>query len=505
MTLSESGVISLPMRIAAVGLMLMLATAHAEASRSPVMSALSSSTTAASLAEVIEAMDAVGRARALAALDRIDRSSLAPVDQAELAEAYRLLGRPDAALDGAVARGGETEAILAMAQAGDYSSAQAAAEKALQRVPADKNLLALLHQVKGRAKIKSFSMPPDSTRPGASGAAEASVSSGRPLAFTAPMQKAEAAPPPLPSSNSEGAGYVSSGARKRGALGLLMDGLLSVGVYNLDRESAKEKARMSELRKSIESTESGKALISDLGGWKKIDREVDMRFVWMRTRNTGAYVRPLMSGEKRYALAINSTMMEAPDAIAAPILAHELSHIRDHQAGDMGAGLHIPSEFAAHRTQIHVFQELKTRMTPSQVEDLKTRRDGQYLLFIAMLWEDHLQQRFGNSEDMAKATGDYRGYRDMAKDVFADLTKKKVAPGSPQLDYHLNGETNGLYRLMTNEKDIVDLIKENPAKTSSLRAWDAAALIRRERLLGQAEKRDQEFRSKNGFDIPEIK
>lgn len=493
------------MQLAAYGLMFfLLATAYAEPARSPVMKALSASGTAASLGEVIKAMDAGGRARALGALDRIDRSALAPADQSELAEAYRLLERPDATLDRAVARDGEAKVIFAMAQAGEYGSAQAAAEKALQRSPGDKNLLALLHQVKGRVIVKSASTPPAPLRPGTA-AATAPASAGRPLVFPAPAAKTKAEPPPLASADSEGAAYVSGGAKKRSGFGLLMDGFLSMGVYNLDRESANEKARMSELRKSIESTDSGKALISDLGGWEKIDREVDMRFVWMRSRNTGAYVRPLMTGEKRYALAVNSRMMNAPDAIAAPILAHELSHIRDHQAGDMVAGLHIPSEYAAHRTQIHVFQELKKRMTPSQIEDLKTRSDGNYLLFITMLWEDHLQERFRNSADMAKATGDHRRYSRMAEDVFADLQTKKVAPGSPQLDYHLNSETNGLYRLMTSEKDIVDLVKENPATTPSQRARDAVVLNRRERLLSLAEKRDQDFRSKYGFVIPENK
>lgn len=135
--------------------------AHAQPPRSPVHSAISASAASPAdpLSELIKALDAPGRARALAALDALNPDTLEPSALLELSEAYRLLGRSGDALKAAAALSardandpaGDKQSILALAQAGDYAAAQAAAERGLKRFPGDPDFLALLHQVKGRS------------------------------------------------------------------------------------------------------------------------------------------------------------------------------------------------------------------------------------------------------------------------------------------------------------------------------------------------------------------
>lgn len=147
---------------------------------SPVRSAISASSKP--LSEVISALDEGGKARALEALDRLDKRVLDSAALVELSEAYRLLGRPEDALKAARALSarepgnadGEAQAIMAHAQSGDYGAAEAAAEAGLKRFPGDKNLLALLHQVKGRAASSpQIKLPgiPRTTEPHATAAA----------------------------------------------------------------------------------------------------------------------------------------------------------------------------------------------------------------------------------------------------------------------------------------------------------------------------------------------
>ena len=130
---------------------------------------------------------------------------------------------------------------------------------------------------------------------------------------------------------------------------------------------------------------------------------------------------------------------------------------------------------------------------------------------LALLWEDHLLCDSRLSDDLAVETGsfsDYGGVNGRANAVFMDLQTKRVKPGSPQLDYHINGKNGGVYSNMTDEKDIVDLIEERKKSSgydAGQRRRDELVLERRERLLGEADKRDSQFRSAHSFEIREAK
>ncbi len=478
-------------------LLVLLSAAYADSPRSPVLAALSPSSTGASLVEVIKAMNASERNHALAALDRLDRAALVPETTTELAHAYRLLGRPDAALDGAVSRDGEAKAIFALAEAGDYASAQAAAEKALKRFPGNKNLLALLHQVKGRTAGR-FSSTPAAAR-SKSPTATAQETDSRPSVLQ--IKAGKSAPPPEPDASTA---YLNPGVEKASQGALIWSALWNLGRYKVDYESSAELERMATLRAKLDQSETGRTLVADLGGWDKIQRDVDIRFAGVWGGGMNAYFRPFDAPDskgRRGALVINKDLINEPDAVAVPILAHELSHARDYQ-GDHG--LAIPSEFAAHRTQIQVFEEMKAKMTPTELARLGTNERAQYQSFIALLWEDHLVQRFKSGKEMAAAVGAGAKIEKIAAEVLRDLKNGTVAPGGPQLDHHLNGEVGGLYRHLTDEKDIVDLIREREASgayDANQRSLDRKTMTKRAALLAQSEKQDAQFRTKHGFQI----
>jgi hypothetical protein len=379
--------------------------------------------------------------------------------------------------------------IAAWIHAGDYAAAQAGAERELKRFPGDKALLTLLHQAKGRSAPASSRSAPKAEA-GSPGPASDARGDDRPHVLAVKAPPGGAAPPPVAGA------YLPPGSRSSPSLFRGFDERINEAAYALDRESPREKERMAGLRKKLDSTETGRALVLDLGGWEKIDGEVDIRFAWIAS-GYYAYARPLAKPDaagRRRAVVINTSMLEEQDAVVVPILAHELSHIRDYGDGVLDDGLHIPSEYSAHRTQIQVFEELKALLTPAQAEELKRSPAGQYQLFIAMLWEDHLLQRFGEPAEMARAAGGGRGYLAMAKRVFADLRDGTVGPGGAQLDYHLNGKKDGLYRVAIGKKDIIE---------SEVR--HASVLARRERLLGDAESRDDAFRRRRGFQLEDKK
>lgn len=492
-------------------LLVLLVSVQAQPPRSSVLAAISPSSAPRPLPDLIRGLDADGRTKALDALDRLDRSALDAAGLAELSEAYRLLGRNEDALKaarelsardpGGVA--GDAQTILALAQSGDYAAAQAVAESGLKRLPGDKSLLALLHQVKGRGA-------PVAPAQAAATAGRGAVPPPPPAADARPyvlrVKAGKNAPPPLPASTGESA-YLAPGAKKASDGALMWGGLWNLAAYKLDSESPTEIKRMAALRAKLAETETGRALVADLGGWEKIERDVDVRFAKVWNDGTNAYARPFLSPDskgRRSALVLNAKLLAEPDAVTVPILAHELSHIRDFQRHSPDHGLAIPSEYAAHRTQIQVFEEMKAKMTPAEITEMKKNPRARYQNFIALLWEDHLLQRYKTSEEMAAAIGPVSKFAEQAKAVFLDLQSGKIGPGGPQLDYHLNGENGGLYRNLSAEKDIVDLISEREESgnyDAELRRKDRETLMKRAVLLGQSDKRDAEFRAKHGFSL----
>lgn len=476
--------------------------AHAEHSRSPVLTAITASSEG-SLSESIGKLDAAGKTRALGRLDALDQGALGAAALSELSEAYRLLGRPEEALksarmlairDGANPDG-DAQTILAHAQTGNYAAAQAAAERGLKRFPGDKNLLGLLHQVKGRT-VGAVSPQPAIAPQSASPLAVVPAADKRP--FVLPITQGKGKPPPAPVAEA----YLAPGATKASDFALNRDGLLNIFRYRTDVESPEERARMAVLKKKLDETETGRSLVSELGGWERIERDVDIRFAAVSSKNMGAYFRQFITPDskgRRGAVVLRNELLHEPAAIAVPILAHELSHVSDFRGEH---GLAIPSEFSAHRTQIQVFEEMKEKMSPAEIADLSKHPRGRYQNFIALLWEDHLVQRFKTPEEMAAAVGSVKAFAKRSREVLSDLKNGGVGPGGPQLEYHLNGKNGGLYPNLTAEKDIVDVIAERQASGSydvEQQRKDKKILAQREALLAQAEKQDAEFRAKHGF------
>lgn len=491
----------------AAALLAFLASAHAQPPRSPILLAISPSLTAsaATLPEMIKALDGDGKTRALAGLDRLDRGPLDAAALAELSEAYRLLGRPAEALKAARelssnhANGsaGVEQSILSLAQAGDYPAAQAAAESGLKRFPGNKDLLALFHQVKGRASGKTSPEAPLAALPAAASSPE-TAADARPFVLRVPALKG--APPPSPAASTA---YLAPGSVKASDDEVFWSAFRSVAKYKIDYEWPAEIKRMTALRAKLDETETGRALVAELGGWDKIQRDVDIRFAGVGNPDLNAYFRSFKtpnSKGQRGSLVLNKALVDEPDAVAVPILAHELSHVRDFRGEP---GLAIPSEFAAHRTQVQVFEEMKAKMTPAEIIQLRGNPRARYQNFIALLWEDHLLQRFKTAKEMAAAAGSV-GYESRAAAVLLDLRDGSVAPGGAQLDHHLNGVNEGLYRNLTGEKDIVDIIHQRESSgnyDSEQRRRDKEILVKRAALVGQSDKRDGEFRSKHGFQI----
>lgn len=200
--------------------------------------------------------------------------------------------------------------------------------------------------------------------------------------------------------------------------------------------------------------------------------------------------------------------MNEPEGVAVPALGHELSHVRDNLTYGGDHALAIPSEYAAHRTQIQIYEEMRAKMTPGDLAKVNGTARGSYQNFVSMLWEDHLQARFGTPDKLAIAMGDPSKYAARATKVLSDLRSGVVAPGSPQIDYHLNAPTDGLYRFFTNEKDIADLVAEREASGNydpEQRKKDQSWMKQRQALLDAAKKRDDAFRLKFGFEIGEQK
>lgn len=457
----------MPLRAVLLTLAL-LCGAQTAAPPSPVALAVAPQLTAAApLPELIRGLDEKDKGEALKRLDALDRAKLNAEAQLELREAYRLLGRNAAAVQSSSAKGAAVEA-------------DALARQAKIRMPA----------------------APDwkSSVPGGGVAPQAAANSGDdPRPFVLPIKAGKTGPPPTPGSD---LAYVQPGTAKQSTAALLWNGLWNAAAYQLDTEPPEEKKEMSRLRASIDGTETGRRLVADLGGWTEIDKNVDMRFAKVWDDRTGAYAGPGGRG-KKYVLVVNRNLLGGPDAVTVPIVAHELSHIRDFHQQGTAHGMAIPSEFAAHRTQVQIFEEIKAKMTPAQLAAYNSSHSGAYQNFITLIWEDHLLRRFKTPEDMARATGNADRFTAMSRAVMRDL-KAGMQPGGFQLDHHLNGEKDGLYRVLTGEKDIVDLIREREASGSygaDDRKHDQELLARRNDLLKRSDKRDADFRDDHGFQL----
>lgn len=280
-----------------------LSLANAQAPRSAVYSALAPESQAVvPLADLVKGFDAAAQVRALETLDKLDRAPLNAKELSELSEAYRLLGRTDRALETASqisTRGGgagdATLQVQALAGSGDFKGAQAAAEAALKKYPADPNLLAAYHQVKNRAPTGPNWTTPTAEASRIAQAGGLIATDSRP--FVLAIKTGRSGIPPMPALT--GDAYLAPNAVKPSGWTKFTNSMSDLWSYNTDSESPAEKRRMAELRAGLQETETGRQLIADLGGWTEIDKKVDLRFHPMANDGTNAYARRLISPDSQ--------------------------------------------------------------------------------------------------------------------------------------------------------------------------------------------------------------
>lgn len=462
-----------PNGLSTVLLCTLLAVARAEPQRSPVHIALSPAVTSSSLPELIKSLGPGGRPKALAALDRLDRAALDATELVELREAYRLLGRYDPEIGSDIHRAEETRKVLALAQAGNYAAAQTAAETALKLNPTDKNLLSLLHQ------------------------ANAPRQDARPYRLEIKLPKA-AVSVPEPAHAAEHLRYVPGGAHKLNVADRLWSNAHVLFAMTFRGQSAEDVAGMERMSKALDGSETGRAVVAELGGWPEIRKKVDLRMATL-PKGMGGLTMPGVAGG-RPVLLMSRRLMKQPDAVTASVLAHELRHVADFKEGAAGPGLALPSEYAAHRVQVRAYLELMARMPESEKKAAAGGYTWEYSKFLADLWTDHILARFPDKAQFKKRFENL-SVAEMAGDAYGDLDASRVAPGSAHLDHHLNAPDRGLYTMLTDEKDIVNILKQRTAAGTEPTFAESNALKRRNVMTTRMDKDDDEYRSLHGFGL----
>ncbi len=470
----------------AVLLCVLLVVARADPPRSPVLMALAPSATSSSLPELIKALGPEGRPKALAALDRLDRAALDAQALVELRDAYRLLGRLDAKIDNDIARAGDEKTILTLAQAGNFAAAQTAAETALKLYPDDRNLLFLLHQAKGR--VAPGAVPASAGK--RSEAAMPASPDNRPFRLAIKPPKAHISVPE-PDHSAEQLRYVPGGSHKLNMVDRAWNNAHILYALTFRGQNAKDTADMARMTKALDSTETGRALVAELGGWSEIKKSVDLRMATLPGGMGGVTMPSNVGG--RTVLLMSRNLMKQPDAVTASVLAHELRHVADFKQGDQGPGLALPSEYAAHRVQVRTFLEISAGMPESEKKTAAGGYTWEYSKFLADLWTDHILARFPDKDQFKKRFGN-KAVAGMAGDAYSDLDGSAVAPGSAHLDHHLNAPVRGLYTMLTDEKDIAKIILEKKKDGTPPTAVELSALKRRTEMMTRMDKDDEDYR-----------
>ncbi len=192
--------------------------------------------------------------------------------------------------------------------------------------------------------------------------------------------------------------------------------------------------------------------------------------------------------------------MKENDAVSASVLAHELRHVSDFRKGDGNEALSMQSEYSAHRIQVRTFLEITAGMTDAQKKAASGRYLWEYSSFIANLWTDHILNRFPD-KDKFKAHFANRKIAAMAGEAYQDLDSSRVSAGSAHLDFHLNAPDRGIYTLLTDEKDIVDIVKAKQLTGVQPSADEMGMLKRRNELTSLMDKDDDEYRRIHGFSL----
>lgn len=301
-----------------------------------------------------------------------------------------------------------------------------------------------------------------------------------------------------------GLAYHDPKAKKPGVLARFWGGLRSVWSLHRKEMTPRERAALQSLKRALSGTETGKRLVSELGGWERIESEVLIRFGLTQSEGTWAYATILAPGavkdpKKKYALVLNETLAAEPAEIVAPVLGHELSHILDFKRGHTEADLAITGEKGAHRVQIYIHLEMREGLGPARLKRLKENHRWGYMIFIADLWIDRLTERFKDKAAFSSVFAE-DAYQEMAKNAFGDLKNRIVGRGSPHLDYHIED----IYEFFTDEKDVADEVEKRSRRvfySQKQRAADEILLkeaARMEKAFGEIDRR---YRRKHGHMI----
>lgn len=260
--------------------------------------------------------------------------------------------------------------------------------------------------------------------------------------------------------------------------------------YSRHAMSADETRRLAAVKQALSSTATGRRLVEDLGGWAKVERDVTIKFAPISDDHTlgAAFPTGLKNADGTtapFGIVLNSRLAGAPPELLTTILGHELSHVRDNERYGTLGGLAVPSEYQAHRTQVQVYEELMKAEGGKRRQEVEATRDGQYMKFIASMWEDHIVQRYRTEKDFAAT---FTGARlpKLAVLVYRDLASGRVKPGSPQLDYHVQD----LYAAATSESD-----------ASAGRDASPAIKAKRAALVAAMDDADAAFRKSAGFQL----
>lgn len=395
----------------------------------------------------------------------------------EIARGYLALGFPqDAARLARLLPSGPRAALLSRAAvafnaSGDADAAAAASKEVLALDPSDKAaeaVLKLSERKVGKKEIAllrskpSFQAVATAVQP----AVAVKLQPARPLQRPAFLPKIDA--------------YHMPDTKPPSTWQTLRAGVGSLWDVYWYKPSAEHQAGMRKLKDTLTSTETGAALIKEMGGWERVDKEVLFMFSKMPGDGTAAFVRPMAPWEtektgKKYVMAVNRDFIKDKAAVVVPVFGHELRHIADKMEGYGDMNLAVTSEHGAHLDQVYLLQELEKKLTPQEKADLNKNRMWLYQKWVASMWEDHLLKLYPKKEDYQKAFEGSKNLQYLAGLAYEDIVKKAVKDGTPQVHYHVSD----LYANATHEPEVTEaqLLKAIAAEADPARRRQLESLL----------------------------
>ncbi|MBI5624933.1 MAG: hypothetical protein HY924_14250 [Elusimicrobia bacterium] len=380
---------------------------------------------------------------------------------------------------------------------GRYDLAMAAAKDALSFDPKDEAALAVLQLSERRVQKRELSSLP--VREQSEVGAEQGI--GQPGAVA--LAKGPPRRPAWPSLSMEV--YHMPDTKPPSGWETFITGIGSLAKVYFHSPSSEEKKDIESLKRKLDALPAGKALIADMGGWARVEKEVYF-LVTSMPGGTAAYVRPMTPWEavktgKHQVLAINKDLMKSGPETVVPVFGHELSHVADKLKGRTEFDLAVTSEHAAHLRQVYLFQEQEKALTPARRKELEKERMWMYQRWVASMWEDHLLKLYPKKEDYQKVFGANKNLQYLAGLAYEDIAKKAVEDGTPQVLYHVSD----LYANATHEPEVTEdeLLKKIKAETGDSKRSALESLLKK---LREARKgflaADQDYRARTGQTLP---